>query len=200
MALAKTLPGLEGLAAIRARKDVFAHWGDPLSQAGESYVSSCVSHTKTTSGHILQCGAGLMTLLMGIVCAQRDGKAHHIWCLTDDRHWANVIRSWLTQYGVSNAHVIVSRPRMYDNFVWYEMDPARLPDGFTLALCDGGRACVDGAAGLLERMGTRLGEERVILARHVTAHADQTFLQRWAADRGLHCTVVDKATGFLKII
>ncbi len=228
--LANALPKFEGLGNLRARKDVFARhyqvdrilrrmlsaearpfsrsavaelfaqWGDPLSQAEESYVSSCLAHAQSTSGHILQCGTGLLTLLLGIVCARNAASDQHLWCLVDDRHWAGVMRSWLTQYQVANAHVVLSRPRIFENCVWYALDPAKVPDNFSLALCDGGRASVNGAVGLLERMGLRLRSDCVILARHVTLAKDQALLQRWADRRGVHCTLVEKSTGFLKIV
>ena len=228
--LANAFPKFEGLGNLRAKKDVFArhyqvdrilrhmltvqerpftrtlvaelfaHWGDPLNPAGESYVSSCLAHAQSTPGHILQCGPGLLTLLMGIVCARSEGQSRHLWCLADDRHWASVVRSWLTQYNIANAHVVVSRPCIYDDCVWYEIDPAKIPDNFSLALCDGGRASVNSAVGLLQRMGPRLGDDCVVLSRHVTQGKDQALLQRYAGERTMYCTLVEKSTGFLKIV
>ncbi len=67
------------------------------------------------------------------------------------------MRTWLAQYQISNTHIVVCQPHLFDDFVWYGVDPKQLPTDFTLALADGGRARVSGAVGLLKRMGDKLG-------------------------------------------
>ncbi len=229
MALAEALGGFDGMRAMRECKNVltrqyhfdravrqllntkseglprdaipelFAHWGDPVNRSGESYIRSCLAHAEHSSGHILQCGASLNTLLLGILCTRIASDDKRVWCLTDDSHWANVIRSWLTQYGITHTHVIVSRPQLYDGFVWYGVDPKQFPKDFALALCSGGSACVGGAIGLVERMPERMTEDCVVLAQHVLKAADQRRLHDWASERELSCVLVDKKEGFLKL-
>ncbi|MFT7654726.1 MAG: hypothetical protein ACI9ON_003261 [Limisphaerales bacterium] len=179
--------------------DLFAHWGDPLQAAGESYLRSCIAHTSVSSGHILQCGVGLSTLLLGIANARLNYVDNHLWALTDDPHNANVIRSWLSQYQVTNTHIVVCQPHIFDGYVWYGVNTKQLPQGFTLALSDGGRACVSGAVGLVYRMGEKLGTDSVILSRNLKKREDQAMVFDWAKSNQLNCVVVDKSSGFLKV-
>jgi len=229
MQMARVLGGRDGARSLRARKDFFtrqyqldramrraletrrdsvpgslvaelyAHWGDPLSQGAENFLRSCLAATTACRGDVLQCGASLATLLLGAACARTDGAPRHLWCLEHDGHWANVIRSWLTQYGVTNAHVIVAPARLFDNYTWYGMDTTRLPATFGLALCDGARATPRGVVGLAERMADKLTPDCVVLARNVVRTADQDYLNRWAATRGAGCVLVDRGEGFVKI-
>ena len=90
---------------------------------------------------------GLSTLLLGIANARLNYVDNHLWALTDAPHNANVIRSWLSQYQVTNTHIVVCQPHIFDGYVWYGVNTKQLPQGFTLALSDGGRACVSGALG-----------------------------------------------------
>lgn len=229
MALVQALGGFEGMRGMRERKDVltrhfqfdralrqlinakgdglprdvipelFAHWGDPINRSGESYIRSCLAHVENSTGHILQCGANLTTLLLGVLCTRLNREDKRVWCLADDTHWANVIRSWLTQYGITHTHVIVSPPQLYDNYVWYGVDPKQFPKDFALALCTGGSARVTGAIGLVERMPQRMSEDCVLLAQQVVKAADQRHLHDWAKSKGLGCVLVDKKEGFLKV-
>lgn len=229
MELVKSIGNFDGVRSMRARKDVFsrhyqfdrlvrqmlnaeegplphvlvpelfAHWGDPASRIGESYIRSCLAHAEECNGHILQCGPGLMTLVLGILCTRQASDKKRVWCLADDAHWANVMRSWLTQYGITHTHVVVSRPQMFDGFVWYSVDPEQFPEEFALTLSNGGHSAVSGVTGLTERMSQHLRKDCVVLARQVLSGTDQQRLQSWAKSHDLSCVLVDKQEGFLKV-
>lgn len=179
--------------------ELYAHWGDPLSPSAETYLRSCLVEARKTRGHILQCGASLLTLLLGAQCAGNRNKDRQLWCLEHDSHWANVIRSWLTQYEVHATHVISARAEVFGRYVWYAIDPARLADRFSLVLCDGARATPQGVVGTLDKVSDRLAPDAVVLVRKIGSAASLKTVTEWAAANNASCALVDKREGFVKI-
>ncbi|HEX7035244.1 MAG TPA: hypothetical protein VF210_05690 [Pseudomonadales bacterium] len=179
--------------------ELYAHWGDPLSQTDENYLRSCLAHAVRARGPILQCGASLLTLVLGRLCDMAPNGGKTLWCLEQEPHWANTIRSWLTQYRIASAQVIVSRPHLFDGFVWYAADTARLPNGIALLLCQGARATASGVLGALTRLHGRLAPDCTVLARGVTRADDLKRLNQWAQANGAACVVVERQTGFVKL-
>jgi hypothetical protein len=175
----------------------YEQWGDPLSQANERFLLSCFAEAARCRGNILQCGASLATLLLGAVNLRANDRPNHVWCLEHDKHWANLIRTRVHEYGIDNVHVIAARPRMFRNYVWYAIDPVQLPGDFRLAICEGTRATPRGVIGLIERMHDRFAPQAVVMAKDVFEDAGR--LGEWAAERGVNHVVVDKKSGFVKI-
>jgi hypothetical protein len=190
--------GREG-ASGSTLADVFALWGDPLEQGGEHYLRSALQAARTVPGDVLQCGASLSTLLVGAACAGAPESPRRVWCLEHDAHQANVIRSWVTLYGVANVHIVVARPRMFDGYCWYALDPGLLPGRFALILCEGGRATPRGAVGLVRRAEQKIADDGVLLVRQLHRGEDHRWLSAWASSRGQSCVLVDRKEGFVKI-
>lgn len=179
--------------------ELHAHWGDPLAQSAESYVRSCLGHAARATGPIVQCGVSVMTLALGAICHADGNRAKQLWCLEADPHWANTLRSWLTQYQIGAAHVIASRAHLFEGYVWYAVDTTRLPDGIELALCEGARATPGGVIGALQRLGGRLADDFTVLARRVSRAEDLKQIHLWAKSQDAACVVVDRQAGFVKI-
>lgn len=179
--------------------ELYAHWGDPLSQGAESYLRSCLTQAARAPGPIVQCGASLLTLILGSLCSASAQGARQLWCLEHDAHWANTIRSWLTQYDIGSTHVITSRPHLFDGYVWYAVDTTRLADKVSLVLCEGARATPSGIIGALARLDGRLAPDCTILARQVSRPDDLKRLNVWAKDHGASCVMVDRQEGFVKV-
>lgn len=179
--------------------ELYAYWGDPLTQGAETYLRSCLAEAARAQGPILQCGASLLTVVLGRLCTQGDEKPRQLWCLEHDDHWSNVVRSWLTQYRVSAAHIIVSQPRLFNQYVWYAVDPGRLAKDISLVLCEGARATPRGVIGTLQRVGGRLAPAFCVLARGVNRAEELRHLALWAKTHDAACVVVDRQAGFVKI-
>lgn len=197
---AKQLVAGNNIAATeRLAAQLFAHWGDPLQQADERFLRSVLAEARAADGAILQCGSSLTTLILGSICDQDEAPKKQLWCLEADPHWASIMRSWLTEYQVSSAHVIHSAAKLFKNYVWYSLDPARLAREYHLVICDGNRASVKGAVATVHRIADRLAQRFVILIRNVRSAADIRELAAWAKTRDATCVLVDKAEGFVKI-
>ncbi|MEQ8483853.1 MAG: hypothetical protein RIB46_05785 [Pseudomonadales bacterium] len=188
-----------GEIPIGAVAELYAHWGDPPTQADESFLRSCLAEVAQAPGAIVQCGASLLTLVLGSVCQGEAAAARQLWCLEHDAHWASVVRSWLTQYRIGNTHVITTRAQLADGYVWYGVDPERLAGNVSLLLCDGARATPQGVIGALERIGSRLAPSSTVLARHVSRADDVRAVQAWAKAHDAACVVVDRQQGFIKL-
>jgi hypothetical protein len=179
--------------------ELHAYWGDPLSAADEQFLRSCLAEASSASGSILLAGANLLTLILGGLCAKTSSAASQVWCLEHDRHWANVIRSWVTEYRISTAHVIQSPARMYDDYVWYAVDTGRLAKSYQLVICDGTRATPKGVIGVVERLAPRLDHRFTILARNVKEAPVLKALNTWAKSQHAKFALIDKQEGFIKI-
>jgi len=194
----RLIQGTPPAATDRLVAELYAYWGDPLNQADERFLRSCLAEAQRAEHAVLQCGTSLATLLLGGVCDQQEAKDKQLWCLEDNRHWAGLMRSWLTEYQIRKAHIIHSRARLYGEYVWYSVDPERLAKRVSLLICDGNRATPQGVVGALARLGQRLDSSFVVLARNVGA-PELKQLAQWGKSRGASCVLVDKAEGFLKI-
>ena len=179
--------------------ELYAHWGDPLSQSSESYLRSCLAQATNAEGAIVQCGASVLTLILGTLCSASSQGTRQLWCLEHDAHWANTIRSWLTQYQIGSAHVITSRAHLFDGYVWYAVDTSRLADNVSLVLCEGARATPSGILGTLARLDGRLADDCTILARQVSRADDLRRLNLWAKTHDASCVIVDRQEGFVKV-
>jgi hypothetical protein len=179
--------------------ELYAFWGDPLSAADEQFLRSCVAEAGNADGPVLLCGSSLLTLVLGAICARTEDKAHQVWCLEHDSHWASLIRSWLTEYRIGAAHVIQSPARFFDEYVWYAVDTSHLARSYRLIICDGTRATPEGIMGTLMRLQTRLDERFTVLARHVKDPAVLKYLRDWARHHDAKLALIDKHQGFLKL-
>jgi len=179
--------------------ELYAYWGDPLSAADEQFLRSCLAEASSASGSILLAGANLLTLILGGLCAKPSSAASQVWCLEHDRHWANVIRSWVTEYRISTAHVIQSPARMYEDYVWYAVDTGRLAKSYQLVICDGTRTTPKGVIGVVERLAPRLDHRFTILARNVREAPVLRSLNTWAKSQNAKFALIDKQEGFIKL-
>lgn len=178
---------------------LYANWGDPLTQNDEVYLRSCLAEAAVAEGAILQCGTSLMTLLLGTVCDRADSESKHVWCLEHDEHWANVMRSWLTEYRIQKAHMISARAEMFEGYAWYGINTDRLAKKYSLVICEGARATPSGVIGAIKQIDARLAKNFVILARNISKPGELKFLAAWAKAKGASFALVDKSAGFVKL-
>lgn len=179
--------------------ELYAFWGDPLSAADEQFLRSALAETNAAEGPILLAGASLLTLVLGAVCDKTPTEGKQVWCLESDRHWANLIRSWLTEYRVNGAHVIQSQPKLFDDFVWYAVDTGRLAKSYRLVICDGASSTPKGVVGCVERLGERFDSRFTLLARNVKDAGALRQLNTWAKAHDAKFALIDKQEGFIKL-
>ena len=179
--------------------ELYAFWGDPLSAADEQFLRSTLAEANAAEGPILLAGASLLTLILGALCDKTPIQGKQVWCLENDRHWANLIRSWLTEYRVNGAHVIQSQPKLFDDFVWYAVDTGRLAKTYRLIICDGARSTPKGVIGCVQRLGDRFDSRFTLLAKNVKDASVLRELNAWAKAHNAKFALIDKQEGFIKI-
>jgi hypothetical protein len=189
----------EGPVSTEQLSELYAFWGDPISAIDEQFLRSCLAEANAAEGPILLAGASLLTLVLGAVCDKAPIKGKQVWCLESDRHWANLIRSWLTEYRVNGAHVIQSQAKLHDDFVWYAVDTGRLAKTYRLIICDGSRATPKGVVGALRRLGDRFDSRFTLLARNVKDNTLLRELNAWAKANRATFALIDKHEGFIKL-
>ncbi|MEM7079191.1 MAG: hypothetical protein AAF513_11235 [Pseudomonadota bacterium] len=180
--------------------DLYASWGHPLTEVETSHLTSALQCAEVVDGPILQCGANLTTLILGKLCDGLAYREKRIVCLEENEHWADFIRSWLTQYQIRSVQVLTSRPRLHGGCVWYSVNPEKLPKNFALALCQGGKSQASGLASLVIRFTKNLAPNATLLGQQVRDPIEIQFLQRWAERHEHRCVTVDTASGYLKVI
>jgi hypothetical protein len=185
-------PRAEGTAL-----DLYALWGDPLDLARESYLRSAIKELSETDGHVLMSSASLMTVIMGALSDQQDGRT--VWCLEQNTHWTNVIRSWLTEYAIRKTYVISAPSVVKGGMVRYKVGTSHLPKNLGLILCDGTGASPGSALATLLSISPHLSERFTILARGIRVDEDGPLLKRWAAKNNSTFVVVNGRDGFIKI-
>lgn len=183
--------------AAQLAVDLYELWGDPLDQARESYVRSCLKEFESAEGHVLVSSASLMTLILGAVSANDRGR--NVWCLEQDPHWTNVIRSWLAQYAIKGTYVISAPPTVRGGMVRYRVDTKHLPKNIGLILCDGSSATPGSALSTLLSIGPHLAPEFTVFARKIRVDEDGPLLKRWAMKNDATFVVVNNRDGFVKI-
>lgn len=188
--------GMDPRAASTAL-DLYALWGDPLDLARESYLRSAIKELSETDGHVLISSASLMTVIMGALSDGKEGRT--IWCLEQNPHWTNVIRSWLTEYAIKKTYVISAPSVVKGGMVRYRVGTSHLPKNLGLILCDGTGASPGSALATLLSIGPHLSERFTILARGIRVDEDGPLLKRWASKNNSTFVVVNGRDGFIKI-
>lgn len=172
-------------------------WGDTLDPARESFVRSCLMECENAEGHVLMSSASLMTLVLGAVSANDRNRT--VWCLEQDQHWTNVMRSWLDQYAIKGTYVISAPPAVRGGLVHYKIDTKHLPRNIGLVMCDGLSASPSSTLSTLLSVSPHLAENFTVFARKVRLDEDGALLKRWAAKNDATFVVVNKRDGFVKI-
>lgn len=176
---------------------LFKLWGDPLDQPRESYLRSCLREFHEVDGPVLVSGASLMVLILGAISA--GDKNRTIWCLEQNPHWANVLRSWIDRYGIKGTYIINAPATVKSGIVRFRVDVNDLPNNIGLVLCDGPRASAGSAFSTLLTVGTSLSPAFTIFARKIKIDSEGPLIKRWALKHGATFVLLNKGDGFAKI-
>ncbi|MBD3649589.1 MAG: hypothetical protein HUJ31_19525 [Pseudomonadales bacterium] len=171
-------------------------WGDPLDQARESYLRSCLKEFDESEGHVLVSSASLLGLILGAL--SNGDKDRTVWCLEEDPHWTHVLRSWLKRYGIKGTHVISAPVTVKAGTVRYRIHPRHLPRNIGLVLCDAPSASPGSALSMLLSVSGNFASDFTLLARKIRA-GDGSLMKRWTMKHDATFVMVNKRDGFIKI-
>ncbi|NNF06701.1 MAG: hypothetical protein HKN21_08070 [Candidatus Eisenbacteria bacterium] len=158
-------------------------WGNRGWSANVEYLQAVIRAAASVEGHILECGSGLTTLVMGALAKTRPFTVHGL-----EHHpaWHARMSKNLRDRSLSNVTLhetpLVSRGK----FSWYEIPDALPKDGFKLLICDGPPGDTPGGRyGVLPVMQPFLASDWVLLLDDVSRQPEQEVLQRWEKEFGV---------------
>jgi predicted O-methyltransferase YrrM len=178
-------------------REICEAWGDPSLTAADGYLRALLVEAQKAHGYILQCGADLTTLLLAI---QVERRGVRLWTIESSPHAANAMRSWLSQYELSQAHIITTPADLTKEGVGYAIDPTRLPGPLSLILCEASNAHPGSVRRLLPRIQDKLAADAVALVRNVRRRGDFDYLAAWSRDNQASFVVKGKTDPFAKIV
>ncbi len=164
----------------RVVSDLVYGWDNGTWSAGEEYLLTCLKTALKTDGPILECGSGLTTIVIGAM-AQTLGNI--VYSLEHMETWGARVSKYLQKYDIDSVGLSVNRLHDYGDFSWYSPPFDRLPDRFSLVICDGPPGDTPGGRyGLLPIMGSRLAPGCTILLDDIAREDEQAIATRWIKD------------------
>jgi hypothetical protein len=146
---------------------------------------------KCAVGHILECGSGLSTLVMGIALA---GTEHCVYALEHDLAWLRTTARWLEQYEIGNVTLIYAPIMPTETGDWYGVEPSDLPDQFDGVLIDGPKRDIGRREVLFDRLGPQMEMASTWIVDDCADPSLEAMLRRHCGDRQI-TYVTDLAGG-----
>lgn len=158
-------------------------WNNQGWDAKLDYLDEILRQALSTEGPILECGSGLTTLIVGHVAGKRKSE---IWSLEHNEGWYRRVANAIERHQVPGAHLCLAPLRVYDGFNWYDPPLDRMPEKFSLVICDGPPDLANGGRyGLLPVLGDRLAPGAVILFDDAQEPGQPEVLRRWGTEHGV---------------
>jgi hypothetical protein len=152
-------------------------WSNEGYAANLEYLEAVAESSVTTKGPILECGSGVTTILMGILCGRRNVE---VWSLEHFGEWRDRVLETLQSNGITGVHVCSSPLVEYRDFVWYDPPLAQIPKEFSLVICDGPPGNTKGGRyGLLPVVGDRLPPGSTILLDDAGRPGEVELIKKW---------------------
>ena len=166
---------------ITVLSELIYGWDNPWS-AKHEYLRTFLQYAQTANGPILECGSGLSTVLLGLV-AQRNGNK--VWSLEHDSFWAEKVRSTLKRYDIRSVELCTAPLRNYGPYSWYDPPKDRMPEDFSMVICDGPPGKTPGGRyGMLPMMKSHLKPGCIVLLDDAKRAGERKIVARWAEELG----------------
>lgn len=157
--------------------DLITGWSNEGFAANLEYLEAVAEHALETKGPVLECGSGVTTILMGILCGKRNIG---VWSLEHYDEWRQRVAGVLAENDIAGVHVCAAPLIEYGEFVWYDPPLAQLPETFSLVICDGPPGTIKGGRyGLLPVLGDRLRVGATILLDDAGRPGEAELIRRW---------------------
>jgi hypothetical protein len=155
-------------------------WGNEAWSASSDYLLACMRQALLARGPVLECGSGLTTIVLGRL-AEAIGTT--VWSLEHMPSWGAKVGDVLIERGIDAVRLVAAPLKSYGEFDWYDADTSRMPERFSLVICDGPPSSTRGGRfGLVPVMRERLADDCVILLDDAERASEQDTVRRWAQD------------------
>jgi hypothetical protein len=175
--------------SVWAMRLLRATWGNRLGAAAADYLAAVARSVRTVRPrHVLECGSGLTTLLLGTMA--REGR-YLVLSLEDDATWTARVQGEVRRLHLESVRVVHAPLARRGDYGWYSIDgvSGQMPARFDLVVCDGPMSTTPGGRfGLLPVLHERL-DGAFILLDDASRPGEQAVLDRWKAEFGAEVTV-----------
>jgi hypothetical protein len=176
------LPNRELLA------ELIKGWDNQGFVSNPDYLNEVAKHSVETRGPILECGSGITTVLLGLLCAPRGVE---IFSLENSTEWQKRLSEVLKSNGISGVQLCRAPLVEYGEFVWYDFPLDAMPAEFSLVVCDGPPGTTKGGRyGLMPILGQRLPRGSVVLLDDAERPAEMELIRRWENEFGFESEIV----------
>lgn len=185
-------PSRELLAELQAG------WGNESFAARTDYLEEVAARGSETRGHVLECGSGLTSVLLGLTAGRRGFET---WSLEHYPEWRERVAGALRRGRVGGVRICDAPLKSYGGFDWYDPPAAELPAEFALVICDGPPGMTKGGRyGLLPVMRERLPAGAVVLLDDAEREGEADVLSRWAGETRLTSEMRETPTGAYAVV
>jgi hypothetical protein len=175
-----------------------AGWGNEGFAARTDYLEEVAARALETRGHVLECGSGLTSVLLGLLAGRRGFET---WSLEHFGEWRERVAAALSRNNVGGVRVCDAPLKSYGGFAWYDPPADEMPREFGLVVCDGPPGSTEGGRyGLLPVFGARLAAGAVILLDDADREGEAGVLDRWAREAQLSVEMCDTPTGAFAVV
>lgn len=152
-------------------------WGNEEWSPRVVFLERIVGVARRTGGPILECGAGLSTVLLGLIA---PFLSLTIWSLEEDPAWARKVQATLSRHEIRGVQLVQAPLQPFGEYSWYGVPQGVLPDRFSLVICDGPSGKTPGGRfGLVPQLRDHLAPGCVILLDDVSRPAERETMERW---------------------
>jgi len=185
-------PSREMLAELQAG------WGNEGFAARTDYLEEVAARALETRGHVLECGSGLTSILLGLLAGRRGFDT---WSLEHFGEWRERVAASLARNKVGGVRVCDAPLKSYGGFAWYDPPKDEMPSEFGLVICDGPPGSTEGGRyGLLPVLGSRLAAGAIVLLDDAEREGEADVLDRWAREARMSAEMRDTPTGAFAVV
>jgi|ERR1700752_166904 len=178
----------------RLLSNLIEGWSNDGFVANLEYLDTVAAYASKTHGPILECGSGVTTILLGILCTPLKID---VWTLEHSPEWQKRLVRVLESNHISGARVCSSPLVEYGEFLWYDTPSDAMPKAFSLVVCDGPPGQTKGGRyGLLPVMGERLPSGSVILLDDADRPGELELIKRWESEFGFETQIIGEKHRF----
>jgi hypothetical protein len=169
--------------------ELVSGWSNEGMVADAEYLNEIAKRSAETHGPILECGSGVSTVLLGLLCAPRKVE---VWTLEHSPDWQKRLTDVLKTNGISGVQLPSAPLVDYGEFGWYDCPLQQMPPEFSLVVCDGPPGTTKGGRyGLMPVMGERLPSGSIVLLDDAERPAEMELMRRWENEFGFESEVIE---------